>query len=90
MNKEDMKRHLVMDLFHGNQNTPVGEWHDLQKESPNSRSVKVLVEMSNQTQAFAYYYRDKRNDYHFWECKSHLPISEVVKWKYLVSESNKE
>ncbi len=88
-----MKRHLVMDLFHGYQNEVVeGDWNKISEKDPEfkSESGKVRVKLHNGNETFAYYYKDKcmhaAKSYkptHFWNSNTHEPIYDVSEWIYL-------
>lgn len=52
-----MKRHQVMDLYHGKQNDPIGDWVSTESQKPNGH-CKVQAKMQNGDEFFAYYYSD--------------------------------
>ncbi len=78
-----MKRHLVMDLFHGSQREPIGEWQCSSKNLPDSHSAKFLVQLDNFKEMFAYFYSDKRDGHYFWDCITKEPLPNVIMWKNL-------
>ncbi len=92
-----MKRHQVMDLFHCNQTEPIGEWNKIDYEylsnlpQPESRGCKVKVKLSDLSETFAYFYKDKcqwiesygGKPSYFWECSSKEPLNDVIEWKKL-------
>jgi len=89
-----MKRHQVMDLFHGSRNEPIeGPWNEFDKNHPQGRSEKVRVKLSDDSELSAYYYADKAqglaqhiqacNPAYFWNCNTKEPLYNVIAWKYL-------
>ena len=76
-----MKRHLVMDLFHGAENTPVGDW-TTQHPDIESKGAKVLVRLNDNTERFAYFYSDKPHGSYFYDCKTSEPLN-PKEWKLL-------
>jgi len=83
-----MKRHLVMDLHHGNQIKEVGDWKSVDT-LPNIKSCKVKVKMNDDSETFAYFYLDAAvwvqkygiKSCHFWDCKTKEQIFDVKEWK---------
>ena len=84
-----MKRHLVMDLFHGKKTEDDGDW--IPFINPNQlekNKDKVKVKLSNGIECFAYFYRDKSPILgyaaeSFWECSTRAPLTNVTHFKYL-------
>ncbi len=83
-----MKRHQVMDLWHGNYTEPVGEWIKVEDNLPNpiSRGCKVRVKLIDQSETFAYYYQDMTGV--FFDCRTKEPLDNVIEWKKLTEVSN--
>ncbi len=84
-----MKRHLVMDLFHGNRKEVIGEWLPFPQNLPKGRSDKVWVKLRDDSELFCYYYEDHREGCYFWVCANKYMISDfdVKEWKYLKDEN---
>ncbi len=90
-----MKRHLVMDLYYGNQTEVVdGPWNGVEN-LPDCTECKVKVILNNESETFAYFYRDKPYFIspigvlsHFWDCKMKEPLENVLYWKYLKENQN--
>jgi hypothetical protein len=88
-----MKRHQVMDLFHGNQTEAIGEWHKVNDGLPNVKQCKCRVKLDDDTECFAYFYEDKalwiekstkQKGSYWWECANKEPLYDrVVAWKEL-------
>jgi hypothetical protein len=90
-----MKRHEVMDLFHGKETTPIGEWtkfdENYNSTLPVGKSCKVKVKLSDETETFVYYYDDKcswivyygQKPSYFWDCVTKEPLFNVTHWKML-------
>jgi hypothetical protein len=83
-----MKRHLVMDLLHGNMTEEVGEWIPT-SILPDCSSCKVKVKNQYGEENFAYFYKDRcdwiecygKQGSHFWDARSHEPLFNVIEWK---------
>lgn len=87
-----MKRHLVMDLFHGNQTEELGEWKETDKALPDvPKACKVKAKLSCGGEVFAYFYKDQaiwvekhgQKRSYFWNSKTHEPLFNVTHWKSL-------
>lgn len=74
-----MRRHRVMDIFHRDEKTPVGEW-STKKPDIDGKAIKVFVKLDDNSETFAYYYADKPEGFYFWCCKTEEPLS-VIMWK---------
>lgn len=89
-----MKRHTVMDLFHGHQTEEVdSDWSDVTQNLPEKRACKVIVKTSDGAVTFAYFYEDKcnfspyvRHTSHFWQCVTKEELRNVTHWKALKDE----
>lgn len=91
-----MKRHLVMDLFYAKDTESVGDWQPFPEITPE-RNNKILIELVNGNQIFAYFYKNLPDFYmrsvtkeeisHFWDVITKEPISEssIKRFKYLKS-----
>lgn len=84
-----MKRHMVMDLFHGNKTEVVdGPWNCVENRLPDILSCKVKVKLNNESELMAYFYADKAQwlsttPSFFWRCSDKEPLFNVTHWKYL-------
>ncbi len=87
-----MKRHEVMDLFHGDKNTVVDEpWNDVKEGLPSVASNKVKVKLADESETDAYYYSDYASwlskfnlpTSYFWACISREPLMNVTHWKHM-------
>ncbi len=84
-----LKRHLVMDLYHGNQTEPVeGSWNEANKVLPDCKSCKVKVKNADGNELFAYFYQDGAAKFYnppckFWDCSSKQPLNNISHWKAL-------
>lgn len=75
-----MRRHEIMDLFFGDCNEQVGDWHKIEDGLPQvkSKGTKVRVRLSNQIELFAYFYEDKCK---FWDSSSKQLLFNVTHWR---------
>jgi hypothetical protein len=87
-----MKRHEVMDLFHGHMIEEVdGPWISVEKSLPDCKHTKVKAKLNNGDEVYAYFYADKAIKFnifgiipcHFWHCMSRDQLFNVTDWKYL-------
>lgn len=87
-----MRRHQVMDLFHGNEtNIDEGTWNEIQKGKPNHKTCKVKLRLKNGDEVFAYFYKDgglqghlysEKERPYFWHCqtKDYIPNHDITHW----------
>ena len=78
-----MNRHLVMDLFHGHENEPIGEWLNSYPE----KNCKLLVRDSENRELMAYFYPDKPNGFYFYDCIYKTPVK-AKEWKLLKEDND--
>jgi len=71
----DMKRHLVMDLFFGDLTEGCGKWNSVFTSPKGKR--KVIVKTIDGIEMPAYFYEDLGG---YWECKSRDKINNVIEW----------
>lgn len=84
-----MKRHLVMDLFWGNQKESIGEWKEFPKERPQKHGKK-WVKLADDSELFAYFYSDRPLRAHWWVCssKDYIRDEDVKMYKDLKKEND--
>lgn len=84
-----MKRHLVMDLYFGDQ---IEEAHEEWREgNPNIDKCKVKVKLSEGGECFAYFYSDMASfcakigikPSYYWHSNTHEPLYDVTHYKIL-------
>lgn len=82
-----------MDLFHGDETEPVGEWKNWEEEKPKHSNCKLLLQAKNASGGemliYALYNDDNPIDREFgkrfelYECNTHNPIVGNFKWKHV-------
>ncbi len=77
-----MRRHKVMDLFFSDQTEPIGQWNIFAEKRPDTTS-KVLVQLEDLRELFAYFHIDKRGGSYFWDCTTKNALNDVKMWKSL-------
>ena len=87
-----MRRHLIMDLFHGQQTEEVeSDWIKVEDALPTDESCKVKAKLSTGNEVFAYFYLDQASRFskygikpcHFWHSSTHESLFNVTHWKNL-------